>query len=138
MKLFSAEAWLKAPLDRDVIRRWTVGAPGASHEMALPPPPDPERFTFLALGDTGDSESTGTRLSPQDAVARELARDAAVPSSNGPGLLVLHTGDVVYMTGEHRLYERNFRRPYAPFLTPESTVDHLTFGLPFLVVPGNH
>ena len=31
------------------------------------------------------------------------------------------------MTGERRLYDRNFRRPYAPFLTPESTVDRLVF-----------
>jgi 3',5'-cyclic AMP phosphodiesterase CpdA len=138
MKLFNAEAWLKAPLDRDVIAKWTVGHAGATHEMSLPPPADPERFEFLALGDTGDSESTGTRMSPQDAVAKELARDAAVPASAGAGQLVLHTGDVVYMTGEHRLYERNFRRPYAPFLTPQSTVDNLTFGLPFLAVPGNH
>ena len=78
MNLFSAEAWLKAPLNRDVIARWTVGSPGATHAVSLPQPPDPERFEFLALGDSGDSESIGTRLSPQDAVAMELARDAAV------------------------------------------------------------
>ncbi len=138
MKLFSADAWLKAPLDRDVIARWTVGTARSTHEISLPQPPDPMNFVVLALGDSGDSESAGTRLSPQDAVARELARDAAVPNSSGAGQLVLHTGDVVYMTGEHRLYERNFRRPYAPFLTPESTVDNLTFRLPFLTVPGNH
>jgi 3',5'-cyclic AMP phosphodiesterase CpdA len=138
MKLFSVDAWLKAPLDRDVIARWTVGTAASTHALSLPPPPDPARFEFLALGDTGDSESAGTRLSPQDAVARELARDAAVPKSKGKGLLVLHTGDVVYMTGEHRLYERNFRRPYGPFLTPNSTVENLTFRLPFLPVPGNH
>ena len=138
MKLFSVDAWLKAPLDRDVIKRWTVGPAGAAHTLSVPPPTDPERFEFLALGDTGDSESAGTRMSPQDAVARELARDAAVPESKGSGQLVLHTGDVVYMTGEHRLYERNFRRPYAPFLMPESTVDDLTFRLPYLLVPGNH
>ena len=34
-----------------------------------------------------------------------LARDAAVPKSKGSARLVLRTGDVVYMTGEHRLYE---------------------------------
>jgi 3',5'-cyclic AMP phosphodiesterase CpdA len=138
MKLFSADSWLKAPLDRDVIARWTVGTAASTHALSLPPPPHPAHFEFLALGDTGDSESAGTRVSPQDAVARELARDAALPKSKGKGLLVLHTGDVVYMTGEHRLYERNFRRPYGPFLTPDSTVDDLTFRLPFLPVPGNH
>jgi hypothetical protein len=45
---------------------------------------------------------------------------------------------VIYMTGERRLYDRNFRRPYSPFLTPDSTVDNLVFRLPFLPVPGNH
>src|SRR4051812_20985535 len=105
MKIFSADAWLKAPLDRDVIKRWTVGPDGATHAMSVPPPPDPDRFEFLALGDTGDSQSSGKKLSPQDAVARERARDAAVPKRKGSALLVDHTGDVVYMTGEHRLYE---------------------------------
>src|SRR5437879_5962428 len=98
MKLFTADAWLKAPLDRDVIARWTVGPGGSTHAMALPQPHDPERFEFLALGDTGDSESAGTRLSPQDAVARELARDSALHGGYGKARLVLHTGDVVYMT----------------------------------------
>ncbi len=138
MRFFSADTWLKAPLDRDVIKRWTVGPEGATHALSLPPPPDPDRFEFLALGDTGDSEASDSRTSPQDAVARELASDAAVPKSKGAAQLVLHTGDVVYMTGEHRLYERNFRRPYAPFLTPESTVDDLNFRLPYFLVPGNH
>src|SRR5439155_4847482 len=77
-------------------------------------------------------------LSPQDAVAQHLAADAALPGSDGRACMVLHMGDVVYMTGERRLYDRNFRRPYAPFLTPESTVDNLVFRLPFLPVPGNH
>ncbi|HLJ54295.1 MAG TPA: metallophosphoesterase [Chthonomonadaceae bacterium] len=138
MKLFAADSWLKAPLDRDVIKRWTVGGPGATHSLALAQPRDPDRFEFLAFGDSGDSELTGPRLSPQDAVSRELVLDAALPDSPGAAQLVLHAGDVVYMTGEHRLYERNFRRPYAPFLTPGSTVDDLTFRVPFLLVPGNH
>jgi hypothetical protein len=52
--------------------------------------------------------------------------------------MVVHTGDVIYMTGERRLYDRNFRRPYARFLTEGSTVDNLIFRIPFLPVPGNH
>jgi 3',5'-cyclic AMP phosphodiesterase CpdA len=52
--------------------------------------------------------------------------------------MVLHTGDVIYMAGEHRLYDRNFRQPYTAFLTSESTVENLVFRLPFLPVPGNH
>lgn len=139
MPLFTADNWLKAPLDRDVIARWTVGAgKGMGYALETPDLPDPERFTFLALGDTGDSDGSGPHLSPQDAVGRELAADAALPGSRGQGAFVVHTGDIVYMTGEHRLYDRNFRRPYEAFLTPQSTVDDLIFRIPFLPVPGNH
>src|SRR5262249_12778589 len=108
------------------------------YSLAIPPLADPIRFVFLAVGDTGDSEAAGPHFSPQDAVAQHLAADAALPDSAGDAALVLHTGDVVYMAGERRLYDRNFRRPYAAFLTPESTVDRLVFRLPFLPVPGNH
>jgi len=71
-------------------------------------------------------------------VARELAAASRVPGSGGRAELVLHMGDVVYMTGERRLYDRNFRRPYADFLTEDSRFDRFTFRLPFLPVPGNH
>ena len=139
MPLFSVDNWLKAPLDRDVIARWTVGGgKGMGYALEMPDLPDPENFTFLALGDTGDSEASGPHLSPQDAVGREMAADAALPGSKGKGAFVVHTGDIVYMTGEHRLYDRNFRRPYEAFLTPQSTVDDLIFRMPFLPVPGNH
>jgi len=137
--LFRADNWLKAPLDRDVIARWTVGSgKGMGYTLTMPELPDPDHFTFLALGDTGDSEASGPHLSPQDAVGREMAADAALPGSKGTGAFVVHTGDIVYMTGEHRLYDRNFRRPYEAFLTPQSTVDDLIFRMPFLPVPGNH
>jgi hypothetical protein len=126
---------LKSPADRQIINRWTRSG---SHELLLPQPADPDHFQFLVIGDTGDSEASGPDESPQDAVARFLAADAALPASNGRGELVLHLGDVIYMTGERRLYDRNFRRPYAPFLTPESTARNLVFRLPFLPVPGNH
>ncbi len=69
--------WLREPAHRDIIKHWT--AAGDDHVLTLPPPPDPERFEFLALGDSGDSESSGALVSPQDAVARELAADAALP-----------------------------------------------------------
>jgi hypothetical protein len=137
--------WLKAPLDRDTIRRWTVGAngkapDGSEYRLELPPDllPDPGQYRFLVLGDTGDSEGWAPGESPQDAVAAHLAADAAEPVGTGEGQFVLHLGDVVYMTGERRLYERNFRVPYGPFLAPESTVDDLVFRVPFLIVPGNH
>jgi hypothetical protein len=138
VKLIDLVNFFKSPTDREVIRRWTAPANGRAYAVDLPQPPDPQRFSFLALGDTGDSAAMGSQLSPQDAVARAMAADAALPGSQGDGRLVLHMGDVVYMTGERRLYDRNFRRPYSAFLTPESTVDNLVFRLPFLPVPGNH
>lgn len=136
MKNFELTNLLKSPAHREIISRWTRGE--GSHELLLPQPPNPDQFSFLALGDTGDSESSGPEESPQDAVGKHLAADAALPAGDGAGRLVLHVGDVIYMTGEQRLYDRNFRRPYAPFLAPGSTVDHLVFQLPFLPVPGNH
>jgi 3',5'-cyclic AMP phosphodiesterase CpdA len=130
--------WLRVAPDREIIRRRTAPDSGSDYELLLPPPADPASFHVLALGDTGDSEGFAPGASPQDGVATFLAADAALPGSAGTGQLLLHTGDVVYMTGEARLYEANFRRPYAAFLTPESTARALTFTLPFLAVPGNH
>jgi len=130
--------WLKAPADREVIARWTARDSGSAYALALPAPPDPERFEFLVVGDTGDSDVSSAGQSPQEAVAQHLAGDASLPESPGPGAFLLHMGDVVYMAGERRLYDRNFRRPYSSFLTPGSTVDDLVFRLPFLPVPGNH
>ena len=150
MRLFRTDNWLKTPADRDVITRWTMAtgdhkdgasAPSASHYVLdVPPPSDPNAWEFLALGDTGDSDAAGPGISPQDAVGQQLAADAVLPGSTGTGQarLIVHTGDVIYMTGEKRLYDRNFRRPYSSFLTPESTIDNLVFRIPFLPVPGNH
>ena len=146
MRLFNAEHWLHAPTNREIIARWsplsnnTALPLGQQHRLEIQGmlTGDSRAWEFLVLGDTGDSDASGPGPAPQDAVARELARDAIAPVGVGQGQLVLHTGDVIYMAGERRLYERNFRRPYAPFLTPESTADNLTFRLPFLPVPGNH
>jgi hypothetical protein len=139
VSLLGVENWLKIPPDRDVIARWTVHPDKAmQHSLAVPPPANPDQFEFLVLGDSGDADASGPRRSPQEAVAAELAADAALPGSSGRACMLLHVGDVIYMTGERRLYDRNFRRPYAPFLTGESTVDRLVFRLPFLPVPGNH
>src|SRR5262245_18832375 len=104
MGLFAGANWLKSPADRDIIARWTVGAKtgGMRYSLALPQPPDPAHFTFLALGDTGDSEAAGPNLSPQDAVGREMAQDASLPDSVGAAQFILHTGDLIYMTGERR------------------------------------
>lgn len=131
--------WLKAPASHAIIRRWTRTDSSGEYRLLLQLPDPGDTFEFLVVGDTGDAEFSGAGPAPQDAVALYLAADAALPdSSQGKGRLLLHTGDVVYMTGERRLYDRNFRRPYARFLTPASTVDDLVFRLPFLPVPGNH
>lgn len=130
--------WLEAPPDREVIARRTMSPGAGAYELELPAPPDPGRIEFLVVGDSGDSEASGVHLSPQDAVAAQMVRDTCLPPNAGAASLVLHTGDLVYMTGERRLYDRNFRRPYADFLTPDSTIDRLVFRLPFLPVPGNH
>jgi hypothetical protein len=100
MRLFRTDNWLKTPADRDIIDRWTASANGASgknghaavpsepadadlgarHILDLPQPPDPQNWEFLALGDTGDADAVGPgEVAPQDAVARELARDARCP-----------------------------------------------------------
>jgi len=141
MGLLSLRTWLRSPADRDLIARWTPAsdvAPELRHVVALPQPPDPERFTLLALGDTGNADAAARITSPQDAVAAEMALDAALPETGGAAEFVLHLGDVVYMTGERRLYDRDFLQPYAPFLTPGSRIGDLTFRIPFLPVPGNH
>jgi hypothetical protein len=138
VNLFPAFHWLRGPANHDVITRWTAHEGDSTHTLVMPAAGDAERFEFLVLGDTGDSDVVRDGLSPQDAVARELAEEASLPHRKGRGRLVLHLGDVVYMTGERRLYDRNFRRPYAAFLTPDSTYERLVFRLPFLPVPGNH
>ncbi|MCC2668931.1 MAG: metallophosphoesterase [Armatimonadetes bacterium] len=138
MKAVDLVNFFRSPADRDIISRWTMPPGPRPYALDLPQPEDPERFEFLALGDTGDSAGSRSQVSPQDAVGALMAEDAALPGKAGAGRFVLHMGDVVYMTGERRLYDRNFRRPYADFLTPESTVDSFTFRLPFLPVPGNH
>jgi hypothetical protein len=141
MAFLGLKTWLRSPTDREVIARWTPPTDTPlerRHVVAFPQPEDPDRFSFLAVGDTGNADAAGIADSPQDAVAAEMARDSALPGSDGSAAFVLHLGDVVYMSGERRLYARNFLQPYAPFLTPESKIGDLTFRIPFLPVPGNH
>lgn len=150
LRFLSVSNWLKTPADRDIISHWTLSTnewnnqpvPGSAYSLAFAEDDNSdnsrEPWMFLALGDTGDAAAAGPGVSPQDAVAQQMARDAALPDTKGTGKFVLHTGDVVYMTGEKRLYDRNFRQPYAPFLNSQSTVDNMVFRIPFLPVPGNH
>jgi predicted phosphodiesterase len=146
VSLFGVDNWLRSPNDRDIISRWTIGAKNSTdgvpladwYRLELPSSYHTDTWECVALGDTGDSDASGPAISPQDAVAQQMALDSALPNKEGKASLVLHMGDVIYMTGERRLYDRNFRRPYSDYLMPESTVDNFTFRVPFLPVPGNH
>jgi hypothetical protein len=150
--------WFHNHADREIIRRWTVAKPGETprHELAIEGTPEPQTpWTFLVLGDTGDSDRFGSRISPQRAVATMITEDCglssptssdALPVDSSMGApplqpaacMVLHTGDVNYLTGEERLYDLNFIDPYRAFQTSESHYKNLTFRIPFLPVPGNH
>lgn len=142
--------WFSNPSDRDIIRRWTVGSATQArrHELHIENAPAPEvPWSFLVLGDTGDSDRFGAHVSPQSAVATCLAQDcglspeqpgAGAPPLQVPARMVLHTGDINYLTGEERLYDINFIDPYRAFQTPDSHFHNLVFRLPFLPVPGNH
>jgi hypothetical protein len=148
--------WFYHPNDREVISRWTVGSPDEerAHALAIEAAPAPEskapesNWSFLALGDTGDSDRFGNQISPQSAVATFMAQDCGLlgqdatfggePALSSPARLVIHTGDINYLTGEQRLYDINFIDPYRAFQTPESHFANLVFRVPFLPVPGNH
>ena len=146
--------WFYHPNDREIISRWTVNNPDEERahaldiESASEPGPD---WSFLALGDTGDSDRFGDNISPQSAVATFMAQDCGLigedgmstdfsgkPALSSPARLVIHTGDINYLTGEQRLYDINFIDPYRAFQTPESHFHNLVFRVPFLPVPGNH
>ncbi len=157
--------WFHNHADRELIQRWTVKNTDrpCRHELVFEGTPQPApqaapEWCFLVLGDTGDSDRFGPRLSPQGAVAAFLAQDCALeappsvappgaalhgalpgaPAVTPPACMVLHTGDVNYLTGEQRLYDLNFIDPYRAFQTEESHYANLTFRIPFLPVPGNH
>jgi hypothetical protein len=146
--------WFYNPDDRDLIRRWTKGNRDETcrHELVIEDEPAPnEPWCFLVLGDTGDSDRFGSHVSPQKAVAAFMAQDcgliqetpkgeaiAGAPPVQPAARLVLHTGDINYLTGEQRLYDINFVDPYRAFQTEESHFQNLVFRIPFLPVPGNH
>ena len=151
--------WFYHPHDREIISRWTAGSPDEerTHDLIIESAPVESNrvldsnWSFLALGDTGDSDRFGSHISPQSAVAAFMAQDCGLASENAhnasfggkpampsPARLIIHTGDINYLTGEQRLYDINFIDPYRAFLTPESHFASLVFRVPFLPVPGNH
>lgn len=92
-------------------------------------------FSFLVIGDSGTSRHF--RDQPQRHVAERLIEHA--PECE----FILHTGDVVYLTGSSEQYPDNFIKPYREFIvggeTPDKIrFDKMTFKLPFLPVLGNH
>lgn len=92
-------------------------------------------FSFLVIGDSGTSRHLRDR--PQRRVAKRLLEHVKDCD------FVLHTGDVVYLSGSSEQYPDNFIRPYREFLVngdrPDKVrYDKMTFKLPFLPVLGNH
>jgi hypothetical protein len=77
-------------------------------------PPRGEPFRFLAFGDSGSG----------DDVQYDLAR--LMPKYDP--LLVIHTGDLIYMEGAARDYPKKFYRPYADLIVSAA----------FYPVVGNH
>ncbi|MDH4226502.1 MAG: metallophosphoesterase [Deltaproteobacteria bacterium] len=74
-----------------------------------------KNFVFAVVGDSGSGNKE------QFEVANEILK--AAPE------FIIHTGDVVYMTGEWEHYLDKFVEPYEKLLKK---------GIPFYPVPGNH
>jgi len=92
-------------------------------------------FSFLVIGDSGTSRHLKDR--PQRRVAKRLLEHSDECD------FVLHTGDVVYLTGSSEQYPDNFIKPYREFLVggerpDQIRFDKMTFNKPFLPVLGNH
>ncbi len=96
---------------------------------------DNPEFSFLVLGDSGSGPHRGHH--PQRRIAEQML------AHRDDCRFVLHTGDVIYMTGASEYYPQNFMEPYRELLVGGDRVKHLSydrmvFNLPFLPVPGNH
>ena len=96
---------------------------------------DSEEFSFMVLGDSGSGPHRGHN--PQRRIAERMLehQDAC--------RFVLHTGDVIYLTGSSTYYPPNFIEPYREFLVggddfKRLAYDRMVFKLPFLPIPGNH
>jgi hypothetical protein len=94
-----------------------------------------QAFSFLVVGDSGSGQH-GTQ-NPQQQVAQLL-----LPHLQDCRFM-LHTGDVVYLTGSQDYYQQNFIEPYCEFLvkdhpTARIPYDQMIFKVPILPVLGNH
>ncbi|WP_413162938.1 metallophosphoesterase [Capilliphycus salinus ALCB114379] len=97
---------------------------------------DNPEFSFLVVGDSGTGRHR--RHSPQREVAELLLKQ-----SDYHPRFILHTGDVVYLTGSAGYYPQNFIKPYREFIVggenyKKIAYDQMVFKLPFLPIPGNH
>jgi 3',5'-cyclic AMP phosphodiesterase CpdA len=97
--------------------------------------PDQPEFSFLVLGDSGSGPHRGHN--PQRQIAERMLehRDDC--------RFILHTGDVIYLTGASEYYLKNFIEPYRELIVGgdrprQVPYDQMVFKLPFLPVPGNH
>ncbi|MBW4474103.1 MAG: metallophosphoesterase [Stenomitos rutilans HA7619-LM2] len=96
---------------------------------------DSPEFSFLVLGDSGSGPHRGHN--PQRRIAEQMLQH------QDECRFVLHTGDVIYLTGSSAYYPANFIEPYREFLIggeqfKHIAYDRMVFKRPFLPVPGNH
>ncbi|XGV97128.1 MAG: metallophosphoesterase [Leptolyngbya sp. BL-A-14] len=96
---------------------------------------DNPEFSFLVLGDSGSGPHRGHN--PQRRIAEQMLEHQE------EARFILHTGDVIYLTGSSAYYPPNFIEPYREFLVGGEqfhriAYDRMVFKLPFLPVPGNH
>ncbi len=93
-------------------------------------------FSFFVIGDSGTGRHR--RHSPQ----REITQLLLKQQDHHPRF-ILHTGDVVYLTGSPSYYPQNFIKPYREFIVggdryKQVSYDQMVFNLPFLTTLGNH
>jgi hypothetical protein len=96
---------------------WGSAGPGIE-QAAL----DAGQIVFHAVGDTGNTGSTG----PQNEVADKLASDFDATDRKEVPTFFLHLGDVIYSFGEARYYYDQFYEPYR------------TYPAPIIALAGNH
>lgn len=95
---------------------------------------DDPAFSFLVIGDSGSGPHRGHN--PQRQIAEQMLQ-------HRDSRFVLHTGDVIYLTGSSDFYPKNFIEPYREWLVGGEqglaiAYDRMVFTQPFLPVLGNH
>jgi hypothetical protein len=80
------------------------------------------QIVFHALGDTGNTRSTG----PQNEVADKMVSDYDDQDPTNIPAFLYHLGDVVYSFGEGKYYYDQFYEPYRDYPAP------------IFAIPGNH